>query len=46
MTPPLVMNRFIDNLDYGDVFVGKANYNEAPNGKLEIIPFNMPSATK
>lgn len=44
MTPPLVMNRFIDNLDYGEVFVGKANYNEAPNGKLEILPFKMPTS--
>ncbi len=43
MTPPLVMNRFIDNLDYSEVFVGKANYNEAPNGKLEILPLKMPT---
>lgn len=39
---PFVMNRFIDNLDYSEVFIGKANYEEAPNGKLEITPFKMP----
>ena len=39
---PYFMNRFIDNIDYEDVFIGKANYSEAPEGKLEIVPFNMP----
>lgn len=39
---PFVMNRFIDHVDYEDVFIGKCNYSEAPNGNFEIVPFKMP----
>lgn len=39
---PFYMNRFIDHLDYTDVFIGKCNLSEAPNGKVEIVPFKMP----
>ena len=39
---PFVMNRFIDHADYEEVFIGKCNYSEAPNGNFEIIPFKMP----
>ena len=39
---PFVMNRFIDHADYEDVFIGKCNYSEAPEGNFEIIPFKMP----
>ncbi len=39
---PLVMNRFIDHLDYTDVYIGKCNFGEAPNGNFEIVPFEMP----
>ena len=39
---PLVMNRFIDHLDYEDVFIGKGNFYNAPEGKFEIVPFKLP----
>ena len=39
---PFVMNRFIDHADYEEVFIGKGNYSEAPEGSFEIIPFKMP----
>ena len=39
---PLVMNRFIDNLDYSEVYIGKCNFAEAPKGNFEIVPFEMP----
>ena len=42
LTAPFVMNRFIDHSDYEDVFIGKCNYAEAPNGNFEIVPFKMP----
>lgn len=42
MTMPLVMNRFIDHLDYEDVFIGKGNFYTAPEGKFEIVPFKLP----
>jgi hypothetical protein len=42
LTAPYFMNRFIDNIDYEDVYIGKANYLKAPEGKLEIVPFSMP----
>ena len=39
---PFIMNRFIDNIDYGEVFIGKSDYSAAPDGKLEVVPFTMP----
>ena len=39
---PFVMNRFIDHQDYKNVYIGKCNYEEAPNGNFEIVPFKMP----
>ena len=42
LTAPFVMNRFIDHADYEDVFIGKCDYSEAPNGNFEIVPFKMP----
>ena len=36
------MNRFIDNIDFEGVYIGKADYSKAPEGKLEIVPFSMP----
>ncbi len=39
---PFIMNRFIDNVDYGDVFIGKSDYSAAPDGKFEVVPFSMP----
>ena len=42
LTAPFVMNRFIDHADYENVFIGKCNFSEAPNGNFEIVPFKMP----
>ncbi|MBR4328227.1 MAG: hypothetical protein IKP71_00020 [Candidatus Riflebacteria bacterium] len=39
---PYFMNRFIDNIDFEGVYIGKADYSKAPEGKLEIVPFSMP----
>ncbi len=39
---PYFMNRFIDNIDYEGVYIGKADYSKAPEGKLEIVSFSMP----
>ncbi len=39
---PFIMNRFIDNIDYSDVFIGKSDYSAAPDGKFEVVPFSMP----
>ena len=38
---PIIMNRFIDN-NNGEVFIGKANFFNAPEGKFEVVPFKMP----
>lgn len=42
LVAPVAMNRIIDNIDYGDIFVGKCNFTSAPEGKFEIVPFKMP----
>ena len=42
LVAPVAMNRIIDNIDYGDIFVGKCNFMNAPEGKFEIIPLKMP----
>lgn len=42
LVAPIAMNRIIDNIDYGDVFVGKCNFTGAPEGKFEVVPFKMP----
>ena len=39
---PFVMNRFIDHNNSDNVFIGKCNYEEAPKGNFEIVPFKMP----
>ena len=39
---PAVMNRIIDHLDYSDIYIGKCNYFEAPEGKFEIVPYKLP----
>ncbi len=41
MAAPVAMNRIIDNIDYGDVYIGKCNFMEAPDGKFEIVPFDL-----
>ena len=38
---PVAMNRIIDNIDYSDIYVGKCNFTNAPEGKFEIIPFKF-----
>ena len=42
LTAPVAMNRIIDNIDYSDVYVGKCNFTNAPEGKFEVVPFKMP----
>ncbi len=42
ISAPFLMNRFIEHANYEDVFVGKCNFYEAPEGKFEIVPFKMP----
>ena len=42
LTAPLAMNRIIDNIDYTDIFVGKCNFLNAPEGKFEVVPFKLP----
>ena len=42
MPAPVAMNRIIDNVDYGDVYIGKCNFVNAPEGKFEIVPFKLP----
>lgn len=39
---PFVMNRYIEHVDFEDIYIGKSNYLEAPNGDFEIIPYKMP----
>jgi len=39
---PVVMNRIIDHIDYSDVYIGKCNFMNAPEGKFEVIPFKLP----
>ena len=39
---PIIMNRYIDHLDYDEVFIGKCNFFKAPEGKFEVIPFKLP----
>lgn len=39
---PVAMNRIIDNVDYTDIYVGKCNFLNAPEGKFEIVPFKLP----
>ncbi len=41
MPAPIIMNRFIDN-NNGEVFIGKGNFFDAPEGKFEVVPFKMP----
>jgi hypothetical protein len=42
MPAPAIMNRIIDHMDYTDVYIGKCNFFEAPEGKFEVVPFKMP----
>jgi len=42
LKPPFVMNRFIDRQGANDVWLGVANYNEAPQGSFKVEPFTMP----
>ncbi len=39
---PVAMNRIIDNVNYTDIYVGKCNFLNAPEGKFEIVPFKLP----
>lgn len=39
---PIAMNRFIDRDEFGNVYIGKCNFHEAPDGKFEIVPYEMP----
>ncbi|MBR4329905.1 MAG: hypothetical protein IKP71_08615 [Candidatus Riflebacteria bacterium] len=42
LTAPVAMNRIIENVDYTDIYVGKCNFLNAPEGKFEIVPFKLP----
>lgn len=42
LKPPYVMNRFIDHQGSDDVWLGVANYEEAPQGSFRIEPFTLP----
>jgi hypothetical protein len=42
ITPPYVMNRFIDRQDADDVWLGVANFGEAPQGSFKVEPFKLP----
>jgi len=44
MDAPIAMNRYIEHSDFEKLWIGKANFNEAPEGKFEIVPFKF-SAT-
>lgn len=41
LNAPFVMNRFIDNLNFDEIYQGQANFDEAPEGSLKIIPFKF-----
>jgi hypothetical protein len=42
LKPPYVMNRFIDRQGENDVWLGVANYDEAPQGSFKVEPFTLP----
>lgn len=42
LAAPVAMNRIIENVDYTDIYVGKCNFLNAPEGKFEIVPFKLP----
>ncbi len=42
LAPPFVMNRFIDRQGDNDVWIGVADYNEAPKGSFKVEPFTLP----
>jgi hypothetical protein len=42
LVAPVAMNRIIDNVDFGDVYIGKCNFMNAPEGKFEVVPFKLP----
>jgi hypothetical protein len=41
VTPPVVMNRFLEKNPAGDWFLAEADYNRAPDGVLRIAPFSF-----
>lgn len=43
MPAPIIMNRIIENRN-GEVFIGKCNYFDAPEGQFEVVPFTLPEA--
>ncbi len=42
LIPPFVMNRFIDRQNGNDVWLGVANFDEAPQGSFKLEPFTLP----
>lgn len=42
LIPPYVMNRFIDRQNGSDVWIGVANFDEAPQGSFRLEPFALP----
>lgn len=42
LTPPYVMNRFIDRQADNDVWLGTANFDEAPQGSFKLSPVDLP----
>ena len=39
---PAVMNRIIDHVDYSNIYIGKCNFFDAPEGNFEIVPYKLP----
>ncbi len=42
LTPPLVMNRFIDHQGFDEVWLGAADYEKAPEGSFSVVPTKLP----
>lgn len=42
LVPPYVMNRFIDRQNGNDVWIGVANFDEAPQVAFKLAPFTLP----
>ncbi len=39
---PIIMNRYIDSSNHNEVFIGKGNFFNAPEGSFEVVPFKLP----
>lgn len=42
ITPPFVMNRYIDMQGFEDAWIGVANYEKAPGGAFKLEPVKLP----